>query len=237
MKKIDRKKLKSSELKFQKQLLSKTVSPSHNKVKRKVNKKQKIPGKYLKNLSPLKHMLLPLPTFPKTAAERVYNQKYTFVPANTQRPKKVSVKNFTKTKSKLTKYNPKKKISVNERNSSKLNRVGEFDKKSNIRILIKNEIINNNNNHYYNLQMQKPFGQQKLDPFEPGAFIYNSDVPAENTPLYSGMPARKHFVYEDFDFSNSTELGVGERKAKDALREKLRKGKTTESKEAKKCNF
>jgi hypothetical protein len=192
-------------------------------------KKPQIHKKYLKNLSPKNHN--PLPSFPKTAIDKTYNKpKHVFIGNKGQNPKKISIKNYTKTKSKLNKFNAKKKISANERKSSKINRMTEYEKNNNIKILIKNEIINNNNNHFYNLQMQKPFIQQKIEMFDHANYIYNSNLGnnlvTENTPIFLDEVPKKHFVYDDFGFSQSTEL-----KPEDIIKQKLRKGKTTESNE------
>ena len=232
-KKIKRKKLKSNEFKFQKHLLSKTVSPSHNKSKRQNLKKKPVPGKNYENLSPIYNP--PVPNFPKTVTDKIVaQQKQIFLGKRLKQPKKTSVKNFTKTKSKLKKYN-RKKVSHNERTSTKVNQMEQYDKNSQIRILIKNEIINNNNNHFYNLQVQKPFAQPKLTFMDPGNFIYDSHLRNnldKQTPIYDDRIHKKQFIYEDFGYSQSTEL-----KAKDVIKQKLKKGKTTDGRPPFNCSF
>jgi hypothetical protein len=183
-----------------------------------------MPAKYFEGLSPT--IENPLPKFPKTAVEK--NNKNLLMVNKSKKQKKTSVKNYSKTKQKLKKFNKKKKISHQERHSAKLNQLEKYEQKNNnIKILIKNEIINNNNNHYYNVQMQKPYDSTKINYNGQNKFIYENDFRSsvnESTPIYNMIPSR-HFIYENFD-----KMNIHERKPKEIVRQKLRKGKTTESK-------
>lgn len=178
-----RKKLKSNDHTIQKQMLSKTVSPTHNKSKRRPTKKGKAGPKGFERLSPM--LDNPAPNFPKTVAERTIQIEQKRAEKAGRRPKKVSVKNFTKSKNKLRKANKKKKSSHQERLSTKLDKFEQ--RNSHIKIMIRNEIINNNNNHFFNLQMQKPFNSPEF-PFRPSI--------NEGTPIYSIIPTNQ-FHYED----------------------------------------
>ena len=182
-----RKKLKSNEHTFQKQLMSKTVSPTHTKSKRRPAKKPKVGAKHFKRLSP--EVEAPAPKFPNTVAERTIRVEPEKTEKAPRRPKKVSIKNFIKSKSKLQKLGKKKKVSHQERLSAKLEKLEEYEKKNNnIKILIKNEFINNNNNHFYNLNMQKAFDAPE--------FPFRGSI-NDGTPVYSIVPTTQ-FVYEDF---------------------------------------
>jgi hypothetical protein len=227
--KIKRKKQKSSEYKLKKNLLSKTVSPSHNKSKqRNYLKKQNDNLKYFEGINPT--IENPLPKFPKTVVEKnKQTTKNLVLVSKHKRPKKISVKNYTKTKQKLKKFNKKKKVSHNERHSAKVNQLNKFEQKNNnIKILIKNEIINNNNNHYYNVQMQKPYEANKINYNNQNKYLYDNNFRTsvnESTPIYN-MASNRHYIYDNLD-----KMNVGDRKQKEMIQKKFKKGYTAESKE------
>ena len=74
--------------------------------------------------------------------------------------------------------------------------------------------------------MQKQINSTKNTNY-PNKYIYENDFRTsvhESTPVFNMIPTR-HFIYENYEKNN-----IHERKSKEYIHQKLRKGKTTESK-------
>lgn len=96
-------------------------------------------------------------------------------------------------------------------------------------IIIKNKIINNNNNHYYNLQVQKPYTNQRMTLINTDKFIYDPNFKNstnESTPIYKNIKEQNKFIYEDYSQGGKMKI-----KKKSILKKnKLIKGTQTDSK-------